>query len=124
MHSSKSRWHSLQNAFRGIHYVIQTQRNTWIYIPVTVLVVFFGFFFHIDGNEWFAIIISLGLVWSLECINTAIEASVDLTSPEIHPLAKISKDCAAGGVLFSAIMAGIIGVIIFLPRIVHFLSGR
>lgn len=124
MHSSRSRWHSFQNAFRGIRYLIQTQRNTWIYIPVTVLVIFFGFYFRINTSEWVATTISLGLVWSLECINTAIETTVDLVSPEFHPLAKIAKDCAAGGVLLSAVAAGIIGLIVFLPRVIQLFSAR
>lgn len=123
MHKSISRWHSLLHAIHGIGYLIKTQRNTWIYLPITGLVIYLGFFFHIQSFEWIALVFSLGLVWSFECLNTAIETSVDLTSPEIHPLAKISKDCAAGGVLLTAITAGIVGLLVFLPKFIDLISG-
>ncbi len=123
MHNSQSRWHSIQHALHGLKYMIQTQKNTWIYIPLTLIVILFGFLFKISAFEWIALVFCLGLVWSFECINTALESDVDLSTPEIHPLAKIAKDCAAAGVLITAITAGIVGLIIFLPRIIQFLQG-
>ena len=60
----------------------------------------------------------MALVTSLELMNTAIEETVNLASPEIHPLAKVSKDVAAGSVLLSAIFSAIIGLIIFLPKFI------
>ena len=60
----------------------------------------------------------LAIVISLEFINTAIEEAVNLSTNDIHPLAKASKDVAAGAVLFSAIMSAIIGLIIFIPKLI------
>ena len=67
--------------------------------------------------EWIACIILFGLVISLELINTAIETTVDIAMPEKNEKAKLAKDVAAGAVLMSAIMAIVVGLIIFLPKI-------
>ncbi len=113
MNNNYSRIISFKNAFAGIFHVIRTQRNTWIYLSVTILVLFAGIFLHIDWYEWLFLIIFIGLVWSAECFNTAIESVVDLASPELHPIAKIAKDTAAAGVLILAIGAALVGIIIF-----------
>jgi diacylglycerol kinase len=83
-----------------------------------------GFYFNLEEHEWIAIILCLGLVWSSEAANTALEALVDLTSAEIHPLAKIAKDCSAAAVLLTAITSAVIGVIIFAPRVLTLLGIR
>ena len=64
------------------------------------------------------IIVVIGLVISMELINTSIEYVVDMAMPEVHPLAKLSKDIAAGAVLITTIVALIVGLIIFLPKII------
>jgi undecaprenol kinase len=66
--------------------------------------------------EWCVILIVIAAIISLEMVNTAIEAIVDLASPQIHPLAKIAKDVGAGAVLVFAIASVIIGGLIFLPK--------
>jgi len=122
MNKSKSRWHSLRYAFSGINTIIHSEKNTWIYIPITILVITLGFLFKIQAYEWLAIVICLGLVWAFEAANTSLEALVDLTSPEIHPIAKIAKDCSAAAVLITAITSAVVGLIIFLPRVLHLLG--
>jgi len=122
MNKSTSRWHSLRFAFSGIKTIIHSEKNTWIYIPISIVVVVLGFLFKIELYEWLGIVICLGLVWAFEAANTALEALVDLTSPEIHPIAKIAKDCSAAAVLITAITSAIIGLIVFLPRILHLLG--
>jgi diacylglycerol kinase (ATP) len=87
---------------------------------MAVLVVIGGFVLHISQIEWFICLILFGLVMSLEMVNTAIEATVDLVTQERKPLAKKAKDVAAGAVLISAIMAAIIGCIIFIPKLIMF----
>ena len=67
--------------------------------------------------EWCAIVAAIGLVWTAEGLNTALEALTDLVSPGEHPLAGRAKDMAAGAVLCAAIAAAIIGAIIFLPKL-------
>lgn len=67
--------------------------------------------------EWVAVVLTIGLVIITEIINTALEIDIDLTSPNYHPYAKDTKDVAAGAVAFSVIIAGFVGIIIFLPKI-------
>ncbi len=104
-------------AFKGIGRTIRDERNIKIHLLATVLVVAFGFFLHISIAEWMICLILFGLVISLELVNTAIEATVDLVTDERKPLAGKAKDAAAGAVLVSAIMAAVIGCIIFLPKL-------
>ena len=74
-----------------------------------------GTFFGLTAMEWCICLLLFALVASLELVNTAVEAVVDLVTEEKKPLAKIAKDTAAGAVLFAAIISVIIGCIIFLP---------
>ena len=104
-------------AFEGIFNTILHERNMQIHTTVTVLVVIFGFILHISLIEWLFCLVLFGLVLSLELVNTALEAVVDLVTEEKKPLAKKAKDAAAGAVLMSAIMAAIVGGIIFFPKL-------
>ena len=72
-------------------------------------------------SEWFTCIILFGLVISGELFNTAIETVVDMVSPNINEKAKLAKDISAAGVLVLAISAFIIGLLIFIPKILNFL---
>ena len=82
-----------------------------------LMVIIAGVILRINTTEWSIVLILFGLVISLELINTAIENAVDLVTEEYNEKAKNAKDIAAGAVLFSAIIAAIIGFIIFLPKI-------
>lgn len=73
--------------------------------------------------EWIACLLCMGLVIGTEMINTAIEAVVDLASPQQHPLAAKAKDIAAGAVLIGAILSVIIGIIIFLPKLILYFGS-
>ena len=83
------------------------------------MVIIAGVILKINTTEWSIVLILCGLVISLELINTAIENAVDLVTEEYNEKAKNAKDIAAGAVLFSAIIAAIIGFIIFLPKIIN-----
>lgn len=108
---------SFINAISGIVATVKGERNMRIHFAFAVAVVALGVWFGLEGSEWVAIVICCALVMSLECLNTAIEAVVDLASPNIHPLAKKAKDCAAAAVLVAAIGATIVGCIIFVPKL-------
>ena len=84
-----------------------------------LMVIIAGVILKINTTEWSIVLILCGLVISLELINTAIENAVDLVTEEYNEKAKNAKDIAAGAVLFSAIIAAIIGFIIFLPKIIN-----
>ena len=78
---------------------------------------------YLSVTEWCICLTLFGLVMALELVNTSIEAVVDLVTEERKPLAKIAKDTAAGAVLIAAIMAAIIGCVIFVPKVMQFLTG-
>lgn len=104
-------------AFEGIFNTFRSERNIKIHGAFMVAVVICGFIFRISLAEWFFCLVLFGLVTSLELVNTAIEAVVDLATKEQKPLAKKAKDAAAGAVLVSAIFAAIIGLFIFVPKL-------
>ncbi len=99
-------------AFNGIALSLK-QRNMKIHICCAILVISGGFVFKITQTEWFAILICIGVVLSLEMVNTAIEHLVDLVEPNHNPKAGAIKDIAAGAVLVSAIISCLIGIMIF-----------
>lgn len=105
------------NAFRGLYIVFKTTRHIWVHILSAFLVLVLGFYFKLSALEWVAVIFAIGFVFVAEAFNTAIEIDIDLTSPEYHPYARDTKDAAAAAVILSVITAGIIGLIIFLPKI-------
>ena len=113
---------SLGYAISGIIQCIQKERNMKIHLVFMFLVIICGFLFRLSITEWLVCILLFGLVISLELVNTAIEAVVDLCTQEYHPLAKIAKDTAAGAVLISAIASVVIGLIIFVPKILSLVS--
>ncbi|MEK7585939.1 MAG: diacylglycerol kinase family protein [Patescibacteria group bacterium] len=113
-----SRLKSTNHAFRGVLIFIKSTHNAWVHIFFSVLVVYLGFTLNISSIEWVLIIFAIGLVILAETINTAIEIDIDLTSPTYHPYARDTKDVAAGAVLITVLIAGITGLIIFLPKII------
>lgn len=108
----RGRRNSFQYAFAGIKYVLKTQKNAWLHLAATVIVVAVSFWLRIDRIKWMAILLVIGLVWMAEFMNTALEIIVDLASPEKHPLAKVGKDVGAASVLIAASLAVIIGVLV------------
>ncbi len=104
-------------AFAGIWSMLRVQRNAQIHAAITLVVVILGFALDVSAGEWIALVLCITLVLSLEAMNTALEAVVDLVTPRYHPLAKRAKDAAAGAVLISAIGTAIIGCIILLPKL-------
>lgn len=108
-------------AFRGI-VDTASERNFRIEVAFMALCCALGLFFAISTAEWIVVIVCFGLVLGGECFNSALEAVVDLASPDYHELARKAKDAAAGGVLLFSIASFIIGVVIFLPRILALLG--
>lgn len=108
---------SFHHAIDGIIYVIKYEHNMVIIISATILACAFGFIFNISLNEWLFIILICGTISACEMMNSAVEATVDLVTTEIHPLAKIAKDTASSATLVLCITALIGGIVIFLPKI-------
>jgi diacylglycerol kinase len=109
------RWQSMKYAFSGIRYVLRTQKNSWVHLFFTVLVIILGLLLKLGITQWVALVLCIGMVWLAEFLNTALEAAINLISPDQHPLAKICKDVAAGAVLITAICSIVTGILIFLP---------
>lgn len=104
-------------ATNGIIYFFKTERNGRIQAIIALLVVGAGVYFHISTVEWCFILASIGLIISLEMVNTAIERICEMLSKDYHPTVKIIKDLAAGAVWWSALVAALIGAFIFIPHI-------
>jgi diacylglycerol kinase len=102
-------------AIAGAAYLFRTQRNARIHLLIGAVACGAGAWLHISRAEWAVVIFTIALVIILEGINTAIEAVVDLASPQFHPLAKVAKDVGAGMVLIAAIASVIVGLLIFGP---------
>ena len=109
-------------AFEGIFAGIRGERNMKIHCFAAVCVVVAGVLFHISVTEWCICLVLFGLILSLELVNTAIEAVVDLVTEDKKPLAKLAKDTAAGAVLIAAVMAALAGLLIFVPKLISFLK--
>jgi len=117
------RLRSFGYAFRGLKVLLQSQQNARIHALATVLVVVAGAILRLSSVEWGLVALAIAGVWAAEAINTAIEALVDLTSPEHHPLAAKAKDVAAGAVLAAAIGSAVVGGFVFGPHLLRLLGA-
>lgn len=106
----------------GVGKAFITQRNFKIHAVFAVLAIILGFALGISQAGWLAIVLCITAVFSLETVNTAIEAIVDMTSPEWNQFAKVAKDCAAGAVLVAAVGSLVIAAIVYIPPIIELLS--
>lgn len=104
---------SFKCAYKGITFVIQHERNMRIHLVAALYVAFFSAFYSFSKTEIVLLVITCALVMIFEVLNTSIEVIVDKVSPKYSPLAKVAKDAAAGAVLLSAIMAVIVGIVLF-----------
>ncbi len=117
----KKRIASFKYAIRGICIAIKSEKNMQIHLIVALLVIIAGVFFSISLMEWLFCILCFALVISAELLNSAIEDVVDLASPQHHKLAEKAKDIAAGSVLITAVFAAIVGLLIFVPKLIKLL---
>lgn len=115
--SIQARLKSFVYAFEGVMYFIKHEAQALIHLIAIVAVIGAGYWFNISLTEWIAVIFAIGIVISAEMLNTAIEKLTDMVSPQINEQAKIVKDLAAGAVLIASLTAFIIGLIVFLPKI-------
>lgn len=123
-HSLMEHRHSLLKSFgyalEGLKAEIIKGRNFRIQIAAGLIATVLGVILKLSFEEWLDLVIVITLVLILELVNTSIEALVDLTSPEIHPKAKLAKDVSAATVLVASIGSVIIGALIFLPKLGFF----
>jgi diacylglycerol kinase len=104
-------------AFKGLQNFFFRERNGKIQLFIGCLTVVGAFVLHVSSIEWIMILFCIGLVLSLEMLNSAIEKICDLIHRDFHPVIKIIKDVSAAAVLWSSIISTAIGFIIFIPKI-------
>ena len=114
---------SFRFAGQGLAYLLRTQPNFWVHCLAAVLVVVFVVALGTPAADAGVLVLAIGLVLVCEAFNSALEALVDLVSPEYHRLAKVAKDTAAAAVLIAAVAAAAAGLIILGPRLLARLLG-
>ena len=119
MESRHSLLKSFGFAFEGLKAAIAGGRNFKSQITAGLTACILGFILRLSSSEWLDLVIIITLVLILELVNTSIEALVDLVSPEIQEKAKLAKDAAAAAVLVTSIGSIIIGVLLFLPKLLQ-----
>lgn len=115
----RKRLRSFKFAFNGIKLLITREHNAWIHCFAAVCVIIAGVAFGISTTEWIAVTFAIGTVLAAEAVNSSIEAIADLVSPGYNEAIKHTKDLAAGAVLILAISAAIVGLIIFVPKVME-----
>ena len=108
---------SFRYAACGVVYCFRTQRNLRIHAAAAILAMVLGAYLGLPGGELALLAITIAAVLVAEMFNTAVEALVEIVSPGYHPLAKVAKDVAAGGVLVTAIVSLVVGYLLFIPRL-------
>lgn len=109
---------SLKHARAGAKHALQTQRNIWIHLFIGLAVTVAAVWLRVSVVELAVLVLTISFVIVVEMINTAIEEVVNLAKPEVHPLAALAKNIAAGAVLAAAIGAVAVGLLIFIPRVI------
>ena len=118
----RSRIRAFQYAFAGWWYVIRTQRNAWIHAVISICVFILALILQLNPRDLAVLVITIGMVWMAEFLNTALEAVVDLSSPQIHPLAKVGKDVGAAAVLIAALASVLVGFLILGPPLLKLIN--
>ena len=114
---------SVKNCLDGIGYVTKSEKNFKREIALGIIALILSYILKIDKIEFIIVLTMICLVLTAEIINPAVERTVDLVTKEYHELARIAKDVSAGSVLVTSIFSLIIGIIIFIPKIITLLGG-
>ncbi len=112
-----NRLKSVGYAFKGALLLLKTEASIKIQFTIAVIMIVAGIYYDISLTEWMIQLLCMGLVMSIEGVNTAIEAIADFIHPEHHHKIGFIKDIAAGAVFIASVFAVIIGLIIYIPKI-------
>jgi diacylglycerol kinase len=121
--NSPNRVQSLGYALAGWLYMLRHQKNTRIMSIASILVFVVALWLQVEMRDWAILILAISGVWMAEFLNAAVEAVVNLVSPDFHPMAKVAKDVAAASVLLSAVASALIGLLILGPLLLVKLAG-
>ena len=105
-------------ALKGAIILLRTEASIQVQFIIASILTIAGFYYEISATEWMLQIFSIGLIMSLEGLNTAVEEIADFIHPEFHNKIGLIKDLAAGAVFIAAITATIVGLIIYVPKII------
>lgn len=114
---------SFSFSISGLKYAYKYEQSMFVHVIATICVITANIIFKVQPIEWLITVLAIGMVLAAELINTAIEAIVDMVTLEFHPLAKIAKDCGSAATFVLAVMAAVIGVVVYLPHILELLKG-
>lgn len=114
----KSVFQTVKNSLNGFRWYAMEGKSIIIYLFGLIVEVVMGFVYNINGLEWILIVCILGIILSVELINTAIEATCDAITKDYNPLIKIAKDCGSAATFVIFIVAIILNIIIFYPKII------
>ncbi len=117
--SIKKRLTSFQYAINGLKILVRNEHNSRIHTVAMIVAIILGIILKISNIEWVTIIIVIGFVFSVEIINSSIENLADFVSPNYNEIIKKVKDLSAAAVLISALVSLIVGIIIFIPKIIE-----
>ena len=120
--SIKKRIKSFSYAFAGLKVLFKEEHNSWIHAVAAVCAITTGFLLDISAIEWIAIIIVIGMVISAEIVNSSLERTADFIKAERDDRKRDIKDLGAAAVLVCAITAAIVGIIIFLPKLIALIT--
>jgi len=115
--SLRARSRSFKYAMEGFMKFLTTEHKAWLHLLATAGVIFLAVIFKVSGSEVIALILSIGFVWVAEIFNTGIEKIMDFISLENNEQIKTIKDISAAAVLLAAVIAIIVGCIIFIPKV-------
>lgn len=111
------RMRSFRHAVHGMAYFVRSQPHALIHLLATVLVIRFAWWMKVTREEWMILVVAIGLVWLAEAFNTALESLADAVHPGHSTQIGRAKDVAAAAVLISALIATVLGAIVFVPRL-------
>ncbi len=114
----KGRLRSLKFALRGAWLLVTTEHSIMVQVSIGILVSILGFFMNLSPTEWMFQLLAIGVILVAESLNTGIEKLCDFVHPDYHQKIGFIKDISAGAATFAAIIAVIIGLIIYLPKFV------
>lgn len=114
----RGRIRSLKFAFRGAWLLMKTEASIKVQLSIAILITIFGFIMNISAEEWMFQCLAIGMVLVAESLNTAIEKLCDFIHPDHHQRIGFIKDISAGAATFAAIIAIVIGLVIYLPKLV------
>ena len=113
----KSVIQTIRNSINGIIYYAKDGKSIILYLIGLIFEIIMGFIYNINGLEWILIICIMGILLSVELLNTSIEAACDAITKHYNPLIKIAKDCGSAATFIISLVTCILNLIIFIPKI-------